>query len=112
MAGNDAHRRRLLHNGCARIFLSWILIDACQVLFLRQYSLKRAVVRGSSGEKGTAMDDPEKGVEDELNGSIDQAPVLTSGADEGDEEATAMGCNPSGEKAKDLDYEQESERLP
>jgi hypothetical protein len=80
-------------------------IDARQVLLLRQYSLKRAVVRGGDGEKGPEMNDPEKGIKDESNAALDQASVLTSGADEDDEEAKTVEGRPPTEITKD--YEQE-----
>jgi hypothetical protein len=51
------------------------------------------------------MNDPEKGIEDESNAALDQASVLTSGADEDDEEARTVEGRPPTEITKD--YEQE-----
>jgi hypothetical protein len=111
MASDDAHRRRLLHNGCAVTSLSSLSrIDARLVLFLRQYSLKRAVVRNSDQEKAPENNDLEKALtSEESKAIIDEAPVLKSTADEEDDIKT-VGERDSVEKVND--YEQEGNLRP
>lgn len=109
MVSNDAHRRRLFHNGyVGTSFLSWIRlqVDARLVLFIRQYSLKRTVVRDGDQEKALGSDDLEKAITSGGSNAIvqDETPVLKSNADEEDDDIKTVREKRSIEEVND--YEQ------
>jgi len=83
-------------------FLSWSRIDARLVLFLRQYSLKRAVVRDGEREKAPESNDLEKAVmNEESNAIVDEAPGLKSDADEENDDIKTVGERLSIEEANE-----------
>jgi hypothetical protein len=68
------------------------------VLFIREYSLKRTVVRDGDQEQAPGSDDLEKAVmSGGLNAIVDEAPVLKSNADDGDDDERTVGEKRSNE---------------
>ena len=85
--------------------------DAGLVLFLRQYSLKRTVIRDGDRQEAPGNNDIEKAVMSEESKAIaDEAPVLKSDADEENDDIKTIGERRSIGEVND--YGQESDLRP
>jgi hypothetical protein len=109
MAGDDAHSWRQLCDGCVMISAQSEHggTDARLVLFLRQYSLERAVVRAGGEEKAQNNNDIEKGVGSHSS-ITDQARVAKSNTKEDDDDMKTTEEKYSSEGDR-LDYNKRPE---